>query len=92
MKKFRMYYYYTADHKHWTLIKQSDKPEDIINYIQDNLSELEDAFDENVPKYFEIRIYNTYNECEKAWQGDPYELLEDMKYYLYGPVDWVDYF
>lgn len=83
MKKFRMYYYYTSDHKHWTLIKQSNNPEDIINYIQGNLSELEDAFDENTPKYFEIRIYISDIEY-KARQGDPYEILEDMEEYLLG--------
>lgn len=77
MKKFRMYYYFNGNH--WTLINQSDKPEDIIRYIQDNLSELEDAFDEDAPNYFEIGIYNRDNTCKQFFQGDPQELLEVME-------------
>lgn len=77
MKKFRMYYYFNGNH--WTLIKQSDKPEDIITYIQDNLSELEDAFDEDAPNYFKIGIFNSDNECRQFFQGDPQELLAVME-------------
>ena len=80
MCKFRMYYYFNGNH--WTLINQSDKPEEVIKYIQDNLSELEDAFDEDASCYFEIGIYEN-NECKKSFQGDPQELLETMQHNLH---------
>lgn len=77
MKKFRMYYYFNGNH--WTLIKQSDEPEDIITYIRDNLAELKEACDADAPNYFEICIYNKDNTRKQFFQGDPQELLEVMQ-------------
>ena len=74
--EYRLIYNYNGNH--WTLINKSSNPEGVIEYINNNIAELEDAYDEEAPNYFSVLLY--VDGVHKAsWEGDPYDLIYFME-------------
>lgn len=69
---------FNYDGGHWTAITGSDKPEDIIKYINSNIAEMQEAIDDAEDNSFCIKKYNN-GDLVGEWYGSPEELLEVMK-------------